>query len=131
MDWTEPRSTSSHCGSENALDHRVLRFPSTAFEGGYEALCSEDAVAGWFSAMLVVPQLLLPVPKTWNSHSEYPYPAPRTVPYMRLYRPRQVPRPGRRPASPPPPEEGSACCPQDMTRQAGGIGRIHGVSPLG
>src|SRR5260221_9267924 len=74
MDWTEPRSTSSHCGSENALDHRVDRFPSTAFEGGYEALCTEDAVAGWFSAMLVAPQVLLPVPKTWNSHSEYPYP---------------------------------------------------------
>src|SRR5260221_383025 len=44
--WTEPRSTSSHCGSENALDQRVDRLPSVAFDAGYEALCSDDAVVG-------------------------------------------------------------------------------------
>src|SRR5579859_5891240 len=42
-----PRSTSSHCGSLNALDHRVDRLPSTAFEAGYPAACSDDAMAGW------------------------------------------------------------------------------------
>src|SRR5260370_194516 len=42
-----PRSTSSHCGSLKALDHRVCRFPSTAFDGGYPGLSSDDAVAGW------------------------------------------------------------------------------------
>src|SRR6202051_1029720 len=55
--WTEPRSTSSHCGSEKALDHRVARLPSTAFDAGKLAFSSEDAVAGWFSAMFVVPQV--------------------------------------------------------------------------
>src|SRR5579875_1585396 len=57
MDWTEPRSTSSHCGSENALDQRVPRFPSVAADAGNEALCTEDAVVGWLSATFVVPQL--------------------------------------------------------------------------
>src|SRR5215469_3525620 len=56
-DCTEPRSTCSHCGSENALDQRVLRLPSTAFDAGKELFCTEDAVAGRFSAMLVVPQV--------------------------------------------------------------------------
>ncbi len=27
------------------------------------------------------------VPYTWNSHSEYPYPVARCVPYIRTYRP--------------------------------------------
>src|SRR5215472_2964726 len=57
MDCTVPRSTCSHCGSENALDQRVPWLPSTAFEAGNEAFSNEDAVAGRFSAMLVVPQL--------------------------------------------------------------------------
>src|SRR5215472_5729534 len=57
MDWLDPRSTSSHCGSENALDHRVPVFPSTAFEAGKLAFSVEDAVAVLFSAILVVPQL--------------------------------------------------------------------------
>src|SRR6202035_363684 len=56
MVWVEPRSTSSHCGSERALDQRVPRLPSTAFDAGNVAFSSEDAVAGWFSARLVVPQ---------------------------------------------------------------------------
>ena len=30
----EPRSTSSHCGSENADDHRVPVLPSTAAAAG-------------------------------------------------------------------------------------------------
>jgi hypothetical protein len=54
--WVEPRSTSSHCGSEKALDHRVARLPSTAFEAGNVAFSSDDAVAVWFSAISVVPQ---------------------------------------------------------------------------
>src|SRR5216683_1231915 len=70
--WVEPRSTSSHCGSEKALDQRVPRFPSTAFEAGKVAFSSEDAVAGWFRATLAVPHPPPPlrVPKTWNSNSE-------------------------------------------------------------
>src|ERR1039457_1090165 len=57
IDWVEPRSTSSHCGSENALDQRVPRLPSTALEAGKPAFSSEEAVAVLFSARLVVPQL--------------------------------------------------------------------------
>src|ERR1022692_2202069 len=57
MDWVEPRSTSSHCGSEKALDQRVPRLPSTAFEAGEPAFSREDAVAGLFSAASVVPQV--------------------------------------------------------------------------
>src|SRR5579859_5246909 len=45
--WVAPRSTSSHCGSLNALDQRVVVLPSTAFEAGYPEACSDDAVAGW------------------------------------------------------------------------------------
>jgi hypothetical protein len=45
-DETEPRSTSSHCGSENALDHRVPVFPSVAFDAGNDAFSREDAVVG-------------------------------------------------------------------------------------
>src|SRR5689334_7790786 len=41
-----PRSTWSHCGSPNALDHRVPVLPSTAFDAGYAALSVDDAVAG-------------------------------------------------------------------------------------
>src|SRR6202035_5071735 len=57
MDWVEPRSTSSHWGSEKALDQRVDRLPSVALEAGQLAPCSDDAVVGWCSAMLVVPQV--------------------------------------------------------------------------
>ena len=32
--WLVPRSTCSHCGSLNALDHRVLVLPSNAAEAG-------------------------------------------------------------------------------------------------
>src|SRR5487761_501607 len=88
IDWAEPRSTSSHCGSENALDQRVARLPSTAFDAGKVAFSSDDAVAVLFSATSVVPQVLLPPPpNTWNSHRLYPYWVPRAVPYMRMYRP--------------------------------------------
>src|SRR6266851_4695363 len=52
--WLEPRSTCSHCGSENALDQRVLVLPSTAADAGNDAFSTEDAVAGWFSAASVV-----------------------------------------------------------------------------
>src|SRR5215469_2020312 len=68
--WLEPRSTSSHCGSENALDQRVPVFPSVALDAGNEEFSSDDAVVGWFRARLVLPQELLVVPKTWNSQSE-------------------------------------------------------------
>src|ERR1035438_1437681 len=57
IDWVEPRSTSSHCGSEKALDQRVPRFPSTASAAVKLAFSSEDAVAVLFSARFVVPQL--------------------------------------------------------------------------
>src|SRR5450755_3219106 len=57
MDWVEPRSASSHCGSEKALDQRVPRLPSTAFEAGEPAFSSEEAVAVLFSARFVVPQV--------------------------------------------------------------------------
>src|ERR1035438_1555904 len=57
IDWVEPRSTSSHCGSENALDQRVPRLPSTAAEAGKPAFSSEEAVAVLFSARFVVPQV--------------------------------------------------------------------------
>src|SRR5579871_3707093 len=53
----EPRSTSSHCGSENALDHRVPVLPSTALPGGKVAFSVEEEVAVLLSAMLVVPQV--------------------------------------------------------------------------
>src|SRR5260370_29607002 len=54
--WLLPRSTSSHCGSEKALDHRVPAFPSTAAAAGEVAFSVEDAVAGWSRAAAVVPQ---------------------------------------------------------------------------
>src|ERR1035441_9385989 len=57
IDWVEPRSTSSHCGSENALDQRVPRLPSTASWAGKPAFSSEEAVAVLFSARFVVPQV--------------------------------------------------------------------------
>src|ERR1700722_12265429 len=57
MAWLEPRSTSSHCGSENALDHRVPVLPSTASAAGVPAFSVEDAVAVLFSARVVVPQV--------------------------------------------------------------------------
>src|ERR1041385_6709226 len=56
MLWVEPRSTSSHCGSENWLDQRVPWLPSVAFPAGKLALSCDDAVVGWWSAMFVVPQ---------------------------------------------------------------------------
>src|SRR5579859_3518726 len=60
MDWTEPRSTSSHCGSEKALDHRVPVFPSTAFDAGKLAFSSDEAVAALPCARLAVPQVAAP-----------------------------------------------------------------------
>src|SRR5215469_1906051 len=56
MDWVEPRSTSSHCGSEKALDQRVVRLPSVALEAGHAGPWMEDAVVGWCNARFVVPQ---------------------------------------------------------------------------
>src|ERR1700746_4027688 len=58
----EPRSTSSHCGSENALDQRVPVLPSTAADAGVPAFSVEEAVAVLFSATLVVPQVPVPPP---------------------------------------------------------------------
>jgi hypothetical protein len=66
-----PRSTWIHCGSANALDHRVLALPSTALPGPNVAFSVEDAVAGRPSAAFALPQVAAAnVPKTWNSHSE-------------------------------------------------------------
>src|ERR1039457_1252622 len=60
IDWVEPRSTCSHCGSENALDQRVPVFPSVAAAAGVPAFSVEDAVVGLFSAILVAAQPPLP-----------------------------------------------------------------------
>src|SRR5215469_780629 len=60
MDWVEPRSTSSHCGSENALDQRVPVLPTVALAAGKKEFSSDDAVVGWFSARLAVPQVAAP-----------------------------------------------------------------------
>src|SRR3954453_19315936 len=46
MAWVAPRSTSSHCGSLNALDQRVARFPAPTLDAGSPAACTDDAVAG-------------------------------------------------------------------------------------
>src|SRR6202167_3464403 len=62
MAWLEPRSTSSHWGSEKALDQRVPVLPSTASEAGNDAFSVEDAVAVLFRARLVVPQVPPPPP---------------------------------------------------------------------
>src|SRR5580704_3278775 len=59
--WLDPRSTCSHCGSENALDHRVLVLPSKAAEAGVPAFWMDDAVAGWLSAAAAVPHPLPPL----------------------------------------------------------------------
>src|SRR5690349_5269512 len=58
MFLAEPRSTCSHCGSENALDQRVPVLPSTAAEAGKPAFSVDDAVAGWLRAAFAVPQVL-------------------------------------------------------------------------
>src|SRR5258705_271317 len=56
MLWDDPRSTWSHWGSENALDHRVPVFPSTAADAGNDAFSAEEAVAVLSRARFVVPQ---------------------------------------------------------------------------
>src|SRR5437660_5081039 len=53
----EPRSTWIHWGSLNWLDQRVPVLPSKAAEAGKLAFSSDEAVAGWFSATFVVPQV--------------------------------------------------------------------------
>src|SRR5277367_2146229 len=57
IDWVEPRSTSSHWGSEKALDQRVVRLPSVALEAGQLGPCVDDAVVGWCNARFVVPHV--------------------------------------------------------------------------
>src|SRR6266704_2103228 len=41
-----PRSTCSHCGSLNALDHRVAALPSTAAAAGKAGCSTDEAVTG-------------------------------------------------------------------------------------
>src|SRR5438132_8549833 len=48
-----PRSTCTHCGSANALDHRVVASPSTTLDAGKAALSTDDAVAVLPRATLV------------------------------------------------------------------------------
>src|ERR1700733_3525758 len=67
----EPRSTSSHCGSENALDQRVPVLPSVASAAGGPAFSVDEAVGVLFSPALVVPQVaaaalgaVAPIPET-------------------------------------------------------------------
>src|SRR5712691_1996825 len=43
----DPRSTCSHCGSENTLDQRVPVLPSVAAEAAVPAFSAEGAVVGW------------------------------------------------------------------------------------
>src|SRR5690349_675551 len=57
MDWLEPRSTSSHCGSANADDQRVPVLPSVAAAAVKDAFSNDDAVVGLLTARLVVPQV--------------------------------------------------------------------------
>src|SRR5215469_15145726 len=52
----EPRSTSSHCGSENADDQRVPVLPSVAAAAVKPEFSRDDAVVRAPSATLVVPQ---------------------------------------------------------------------------
>src|SRR5258708_5464990 len=55
MPWEEPRSTSSHCGSENADDQRVPVLPSVAALAGAPAFSVLEAAVVLFTAALVVP----------------------------------------------------------------------------
>src|SRR5258706_427409 len=52
-----PRSTSIHCGSLNALDHRVPVLPSTAAAAAVPAFSADEAVAGLFWDSSVVAAL--------------------------------------------------------------------------
>src|SRR5690348_10613071 len=56
MLYVAPRSTCIHCGSENALDHRVPVLPSTARFGPVPAFSLPELVAVLLSATFVVPQ---------------------------------------------------------------------------
>ena len=96
MLWDEPRSTSSHCGSENAEDHLVPVLPSTAADAGKVAFSSDEAVAVLFSATFVVPQVaaaalgaVAPIPETRKDTN-------RTAKASRLTAARR--EPGARPA---------------------------------
>src|SRR5580704_643036 len=62
MEAVAPRSTSSHCGSANALDHRVPVLPSTAAEAGNDALSTDDAVAVFPCEIRVAASALCAVP---------------------------------------------------------------------
>src|SRR6185437_2426334 len=64
IDCVLPRSTSSHCGSAKALDHRVAVLPSAAFCAGKLAFSVDDAAAVLFSAMFVAPQVPPPLEVT-------------------------------------------------------------------
>src|SRR3954468_5032727 len=46
MEAVAPRSTLSHCGSLNLLDHRVRGSPSTAADAGVDAFSVDEEVAG-------------------------------------------------------------------------------------
>src|ERR1700709_1475117 len=61
-DWVEPRSTCSHCGSEAALDQRVVVLPPTALDGGKATFSCEEVVAVLPCAMSVLPQPVVPPP---------------------------------------------------------------------
>src|SRR3954447_11667423 len=69
-----PRSTWTHCGSEVALDQRVVVLASKALAAGVPAFSVDDADDGLFSAeftpvLQVVGGGSPAPPKTWNSHS--------------------------------------------------------------
>src|SRR5256885_16238996 len=99
-----PRSTEIHCGSLDWLLHRVVVRPSNAAAGALPP-SHEDAFTGMNCEMTgpVTPPVPPPPPvvKTWNSHSEYPNPVARAVPYRRTYRPGPFPWTSRWPPVPP------------------------------
>src|SRR3981081_459321 len=61
IECVAPRSTWSHCGSLNALDHRVAVLPSVA-PAAEKPLWTDDAVVGLASARFVPPPPPPPVP---------------------------------------------------------------------
>src|ERR1700733_15177948 len=62
MEALAPRSPSSHCGSLNALDHRVPVLPSTAAEAGNDAFSTDEAVAVFPCESRVAASALCAVP---------------------------------------------------------------------
>src|SRR6202044_705522 len=122
MAWLEPRSTSSHWGSEKALDPRVPVLPSTASAAGVPAFSVEDAVAVLFRARLAVPQVPPPPP---------PPPLPVGRVHFCCAEAVQVSMSSRAPVLPPgsvrhSPEDGLTSSPLDWCVQSWAAVPLHG-----